>query len=246
MKKVGLLLVVVLGIVLVLTACGGPKLGTEDNPIVMSFVPSGDTQEILASGEQIAQMLSDKTGLIIKANVGTDFAAVREAMGAGQAQIGWLNTFNYVLAHEKYGVEVGLVVERRGSATYKGQINVNAAAGITTVADLKGKIFCWVDPNSTSGYIIPRIWLKANGIDPDVDFAQTIDAGSHNNVITQVYNGECDAGASFSDARGGVAADLPDVNDKVLVLAETADIPNDGVDFSKDMPADMREKGRRL
>ncbi len=242
MKKVGLLLVVVLGIVLVLTACGGPKLGTEDNPIVMSFVPSGDTQEILASGEQIAQMLSDKTGLIIKANVGTDFAAVREAMGAGQAQIGWLNTFNYVLAHEKYGVEVGLVVERRGSATYKGQINVNAAAGINTPADLKGKVFCWVDPNSTSGYIIPRIWLKANGVDPDKDFAQTIDAGSHNNVITQVYNGECDAGASFSDARSGVETDLPDVKEKVLVLAETSDIPNDGVDFSKDMPADMRDK----
>lgn len=243
MKKVWLLLVVSLGLLLLaLTACGGPELGTAENPIVMSFVPSGDTQEILASGEQIAQMLSDKTGLVIKANVGTDFAAVREAMGAGQAQIGWLNTFNYILAHEKYGVEVGLVTERRGLATYKGQINVNADAGINAVADLKGKTFCWVDPNSTSGYIIPRIWLKANGVDPDVDFAETIDAGSHNNVITQVYNGDCDAGASFADARSGVATDLPDVNDKVLVLAETSDIPNDGVDFSKDMPTEMRDK----
>ena len=159
-----------------------PKLGTEDNPIVMSFVPSGDTQEIIASGDALAQMITDKTGLVIEANVGTDFAAVREAMGAGKAHIGWLNTFNYVLANEKYGVDVGLVTERFGSTTYTGQFNVRADSGITTLDDLKGKVMCWVDPNSTSGYIIPRIMLAANGIDPDTDFSKTVEAGSHNNV----------------------------------------------------------------
>lgn len=242
MNKRWLLVVALLLAVLALAGCGGADLGTEDDPIIMSFVPSGDTQEILASGEQIAQMLSEKTGLTIQANVGTDFAAVREAMGAGQAHIGWLNTFNYLLAHEKYGVDVGLVTERRGSATYKGQINVNADAGITSVADLAGKTFCWVDPNSTSGYIIPRIWLQANGLNPDTDFAETIEAGSHNNVITQVYNGDCQAGATFSDARSGVEAELADVMEKVLVLGETADIPNDGVAFIAEFPAEMRQQ----
>ena len=167
---------------LTLAGCGEPKLGTEDNPIVMSFVPSGDTQEIIASGDEIAQMITDKTGLVVEANVGTDFAAVREAMGAGKAHIGWLNTFNYVLANEKYGVDVGLVTERFGATTYVGQINVRADSGITSLEDLKGKVMCWVDPNSTSGYIIPRIMLAANGIDPDTDFAKTVEAGSHNNV----------------------------------------------------------------
>ena len=73
-------------------------LGTADNPIVMSFVPSGDTQDIIASGDTLATMLSEATGLVVEANVGTDFSAVREAMCAGQAHIGWLNTFNYVMA----------------------------------------------------------------------------------------------------------------------------------------------------
>jgi phosphonate transport system substrate-binding protein len=225
---------------LILSACGTPKLGSKDNPIVMSFVPSGDTQEIIASGDTLAKLLTDKTGLAVVANVGTDFAAVREAMGANKAQIGWLNTFNYILAHEKYGIDVALVTVRFGATTYKGQIVVRADSGITTLADLKGKVMCWVDPNSTSGYIIPRIYLKANGIDPDTDFSKQVEAGSHNNVITQVYNGDCDAGASFVDARSSVEADLPDVMEKVLVLATTGDIPNDGVDFTKDFPADMR------
>ncbi len=225
-----------------LAGCGEPELGTTDDPIIMSFVPSGDTQEILASGDQLAQMVSDSTGLTIEANVGTDFAAVREAMGAGQAHIGWLNTFNYILAHEKFGVDVGLVTERFGSTTYTGQIIVRADSGITTLEDLKGKVMCWVDPNSTSGYIIPRIMLQANGIDPDADFSRTVEAGSHNNVVTQVYNGECDAGATFVDARTSIEEDVPDVMEQVAVLATTSDIPNDSVAFVEEFPAEMREQ----
>jgi phosphonate transport system substrate-binding protein len=235
-------LVLVSLMALTLSGCGEPKLGTEDNPIVMSFVPSGDTQEIIASGDQLAEMITEKTGLEIVANVGTDFAAVREAMGAGKAHIGWLNTFNYVLANEKYDVDVGLVTERFCSTSYKGQFNVRADSGITTLEDIKGKVMCWVDPNSTSGYIIPRIMLAANGIDPDADFSQTIEAGSHNNSITAVYNGDCDVGVSYADARSSIEDDFPDVKEVVAVLATTTDIPNDSVSFAKDFPADMREQ----
>lgn len=224
------------------TAVPPITLGTADNPIIMSFVPSGDTQEIVASGDKIAQLITDKTGLTIKANVGTDFAAVREAMGASQAHIGWLNTFNYILANEKYGIDVGLVTERFGSTTYTGQIIVRADSGITKLEDLKGKVMCWVDPNSTSGYIIPRIMLLANGINPDTDFSRTVEAGSHNNVVTQVYNGDCDAGAVYADARSSVEKDLTDVKEKVSVLATTTDIPNDNVSFIKDFPPEMRAK----
>jgi len=242
-RRLGFVILAVLSVAaLALAGCGQAKLGTENNPIVMSFVPSGDTQEIIASGDTIAEMMAEKTGLVIKAEVGTDFAATREAMGAGKAHIGWLNTFNYVLANEKYGVEVGLVTSRYGLTTYKGQINVRGDSGIESLDDLKGKVMCWVDPNSTSGYIIPRIRLKASGVDPDTDFSQTIEAGSHNNVITQVYNGDCDAGASYADARSSIEEDVPDVKEQVVVLAETADIPNDSVSFIKDMPADTREK----
>ena len=241
-RSLWLVALVLVSLALVLAGCGEPELGTEGNPIVMSFVPSGDTQDIIASGDELAAMVKARTGLEIQANVGTDFAAVREAMGAEQAHIGWLNTFNYVLAHEKYNVDAALVTVRFGATTYNGQINVGADTGITELEDLKGNVFCWVDPNSTSGYIIPRIMLLANGINPDTDFAQTVEAGSHNNVITQVYNGDCDAGASYVDARSSIEEDFPDVNEKVVVLAETTDIPNDNVSFIEGFPEEMRQE----
>ncbi len=100
-RRIVLLFGMVVILALALVACGGdPDLGTAENPIVMSFVPSGDTQDIIASGDTLARMLTERTGLTVTSNVGTDFASVREAMCAGQAHIGWLNTFNYVLANE--------------------------------------------------------------------------------------------------------------------------------------------------
>jgi phosphonate transport system substrate-binding protein len=244
-KKTWFLLLTLLSVVaLGVAACGGgeAELGTEENPIVMSFVPSGDTQEIIASGDELAAMISERTGLVVEANVGTDFAAVREAMCAEQAHIGWLNTFNYVLANEVCGVDVALVTERFGSTTYTGQLNVHASSDIEGLEDLEGKTVCWVDPNSTSGYIIPRIMLRANGINPEEAFAQQIEAGSHNNVVTQVYNQECDVGATYADARSSVEEDLPDVKEQVQVLATTTDIPNDNVAFIEEMPEETRQE----
>jgi phosphonate transport system substrate-binding protein len=241
LRRIAAALVVAAVVLSVAAGCGPGKLGTENNPIIMSFVPSGDTEEIVAGGNLIADMISEKTGLKVIANVGTDFSAVREAMGAGKAHIGWLNTFNYVLANEKYGVDAGLVTSRFGATTYTGQIVVRADSGITDLEGLKGKRMCWVDPISTSGYIIPRIMLLANGIS-DSDFASTTDAGSHNNVVAAVYNGDCDAGATYVDARSSIEEDYPDVKDVVAVLATTTDIPNDNVAFVKDMDADIRAK----
>ena len=212
----------------------------EEVNLVMSFVPSGDTEEILASGEEIARMLSERTGYNVTANVATSYAAVIEAMGAGNAQIGWLNTFGYVLAHEKYGVEVALATVRFGSTSYKGQIITRADSGITSIEDLKGKTFCRPDPLSTSGWIVPSITMAAAGLDPETDI-KVVDAGSHNNVVAAVYNGDCDAGATYVDARGTVEDDFPDVKEKVVVIAESADIPNDTVSFAPDVPPEVRE-----
>lgn len=236
----GLALLVTL---VVLAGCkpAAAALGTEDNPIVLAFVPSGEAPEIIASADVVENLLSEKTGYVIEGTVATSYSAVIEAMGTGKAHIGTLATFAYLLAHEKYGVDVALVSVRYGSAFYTGQIIVGADTGITKIEDLVGKTMCWVDAASTSGYIIPRIMLKAHGVDPDTDLAAQVEAGSHPNVALAVYQGDCDAGATYVDARDNIEDEYSDVNEKVLVIAVSDEIPNDGLQFIKDFPADMRE-----
>jgi len=247
MRKYGALLLG-LTLLLVLVPLAGckpaapPALGTKDNPIILAFVPSTDALEIIESADVIEDLLSEQTGYVIEGKVATSYAAVIEAMGTGKAHMGTLATFSYLLAHEKYGVDVALVSVRFGAPYYNGQIIVGADTGITKIEDLAGKTVCWVDAASTSGYIIPRIMLKTAGVDPDTHLAQQVEAGSHANVALAVYNGDCDAGATYVDARNKIEDDHPDVYDKTVVIAESAGIPNDGLQFIKDFPAEMREK----
>lgn len=232
MKKY-LFVFVLLIAALTLSACGGAKLGTEKNPIVWAVVPSGETERVVTGFEEVAGMIYDETGLVIEPFVATEYAGVIEAMCSDppKAHMASLATFSYILANEKGCAEAALVAVRFGSPVYNGQIFVRADSGIETLADLEGKTFCRPDPLSTSGWIIPSITLKAAGIDPDTDLAQVVDAGSHDASVAGVYNGDCDAGSSYVDARGTVEEDYPDVMDVIKVIEVSADIPNDGVQF---------------
>ena len=239
-----LVLAVSLALALVMSGCGGgaAQLGTKDNPIVFVFVPSGDTGKILTAGTAITDKLSQMTNLTFQPQVPTSYIAAVEAMCANKAQVGALNTFSYVLAQKQKCAQVTLVSVRNNSPTYTGQIIARKDSGITKISDLKGKTFCRPDPNSTSGWIMPSLLLKANGVNPDTDLKAVKDSGGHPGVVKAVYNKECDAGATYGDARSTVASDLPDVNDQVIVLATTAAIPNDTVAFQPSVPKDIQDK----
>ncbi len=210
--------------------------------LVMAFVPAGEARTILESGTRIAHLLETATGYRFESFVATSYAGVIEAMGAGRADIGWLNTFSYVIAHQKYGVEVRLVTVRFGLPYYDAEIIAQTSSGISTLADLKGKRFAFVDPASTSGYLFPLAGLKKAGYDPQKFFGQTVFAGSHNNVVLAVYQGRADAGSVYDDARATVQRTVPDVMQKLKVIWRSEPIPNDTVSFRRDLPAEVKDK----
>ena len=220
------------------------SLGSPENPLRMMFVPSGDAQVILKGGREISQFLQKETGLHFKTSVATSYAAVIEAMGAGKADVGWLATFSYVLAHDKYGVELLLVVQRFGSPFYRGQIMVSSDSGIKNLAGLKGKRFAFVDPASTSGHLYPKTLLISQGFDPELFFKKSVFAGSHNAVVLSIYKGEVDGGAAYDGSRSAVAKTFPDVFDKVKVLTYTKEIPNDTVSVRKELSENFKLKIR--
>jgi len=223
-------------------AMAADQLGSEKNPIIWAYVPSGDTSKVSAGAQSVADLLHAKTGLFFKTFVATDYVGVIEALRANppKAHMTSLATAAYILAADQKVSQAALVALRNGSAFYQGEIIMGAGQGFKTLADLKGHTFARVDPLSASGWIIPSLMLKAAGLDPEKDM-KVIDAGSHPAVATAVYNGQADAGACFVDARANIQADHPDVMDKVLVLKVSGNIPNDGVQFHPSVTKAMRD-----
>jgi len=222
------------------TPSGTAEIGTEGNPIKMAMVPSLDTQKLITSGHKLVELLEKQTGLKYEVSVPTSYTAVVTAMGAGNVDVGWLPPIPYVIAHDKYGVEVVLTTVRNNSAKYWSFIIARTDSGINKLADLKGKRFAYGDPLSTSGAIYPKHLIRTSGCDPETFFSNVIYAGAHDRVVIAVYNKQVDAGAIYggvgTDAREMVVKIIPDVMSKTRVIAKSMAIPNDTVSVRKGLP----------
>lgn len=240
-------------------------LGTADNPIVIALAPSATAEQLTVGGEAIAQKLNELTGYTFKVIIPNSYTALIEAMASGNAQVGFMPTFAYLLAKQKDAAEVQLVVVRNGSDFYGAQFvanvkdiksetnpdaafevyfdettNANTADAATALAQFANKRPCFTDSLSVSGYIIPGGLLSQYG----VAYKTPAQVMGHPAVISALYvGGICDFGATYIDARTSVAKTYADVNDKVKVIWRTdAIIPNDNVSFSTAMDPEIGAK----
>lgn len=224
------------------------KLGSRNNPVKLYFTPSVDAESITINSIDFLRFLETETGLFFKTGVPANYIAVVEAFGSDRADIGVMNSFGYLMANDKYGAEAKLKVLRYGEDHYRGQIIAHVNSGIKTVADLAGKKFAFTDPSSTSGYMFPKKILKDNQVAP----GETTFAIKHDNVVTMVYQGQVDAGATYyspptengeiRDARARVKTQFPDVEEKIKVIEITEKIPNDPFVFRKGLSKEITDK----
>ncbi|MCA9957515.1 MAG: PhnD/SsuA/transferrin family substrate-binding protein [Anaerolineales bacterium] len=169
-------------------------LGSEERPIKVLFVPSVEVDAIITGGEVMAAALEEATGFKYEVVVPTSYAATIEEMCASPDDtIGFIPAQGYVLANERCGVTVGAAAVRFGLSWYAAQYVVPFDSDAQTVADLDGKSWCIPDYGSTSGYLYPSVEFLNLGIEP----GEIIEAGSHNNAMLGVYNGDCDFGTAF-------------------------------------------------
>jgi phosphonate transport system substrate-binding protein len=80
-----------------------------------------------------------------------------------------------------------------------------ADSGIADLAGMKGHSLAWADPNSASGYLIPRSEFREQGIDPATYFSRTGFAGGHEQAVVAVLNRQYDAGVTWSSGIGNLA-----------------------------------------
>ena len=94
--------------------------------------------------------------------------------------------------------------EQDGSNSYVAVMYTRADSGITSLEDMKGHSLAWADPNSASGYLIPRAEFRAQGIDPESGryFGRTGFAGGHEQAVVAVMNHQYDAGVTWTSGVG--------------------------------------------
>jgi phosphonate transport system substrate-binding protein len=130
----------------------------------------------------------------------TDYAGTIEGLKARKLEFARFGPASYAQAWLVTGGKVeplACLTDKDGNAAYYSVLVVKADSVLTSLDDLRGKTLAWADPNSTSGYVAPKYFLKESGVDAEKHFGRTGFAGSHENGVIAVLNGTYDAAATW-------------------------------------------------
>ncbi|MBL8603260.1 MAG: phosphonate ABC transporter, permease protein PhnE [Myxococcales bacterium] len=175
--------------------------------IVLGFNPAENAQTLQRAADALAEALSERVHLPVRATVTLDYTTLVEAMRSEHVHFAWLTPSPLVLAERLFPVRVLLTQVRRGQPSYYSALVVQEGSRFQRVEDLQGASIAWVDPTSTSGYIIPRYLLAQRGFDPSTFFARQLFAGQHDAAVIAVQRGQVDVAAVWANppAEGGGA-----------------------------------------
>ncbi len=107
---------------------------------------------------------------------------------------------------------------------YFSDLIVNVNSKIQIFEDLKGKVFCYNDPGSNSGYNLPRYRLIQSGYSQDF-FAKAIQSGSHQRSIQWVTYELADCAAIDSVVLEQELRDFPELSAYLRVIESLGPYP---------------------
>jgi len=117
-----------------------------------------------------------------------------DLLRSGQLDFAWICSYPYVYLRKH--LRLVAVPLYHGRPYYRAYLIVpESKPRITTMLQLRGKVFVYADPYSNSGYLVPRYQLRAAGENPDTFFARTFFTYAHRKVIEAVADGLADGGS---------------------------------------------------
>ncbi|MDZ4159841.1 MAG: PhnD/SsuA/transferrin family substrate-binding protein, partial [Anaerolineaceae bacterium] len=210
-----------------------------------------------AAVSELAVRLSEYSGFTVAGRVYPNYDALVADLQSEAVHITWLPPLTYLWAHAEGLAQPALLVNRYGVYFFGTQFMANVNSGFTQYFDpqtnrsdtdasvalqqLAGKVPCWVEPGSLSGYLLPAALLQEN----DIQVEEGAMLRSHTAIVRALYVREiCDFGVSFAisgDPRTSPSVqDLPAVMEQIVIIWRSeAIIPNLTLALHARMGADM-------
>ena len=226
----------------------GPVLADKSNPdkLRVALLPDENASTLIQNAQPLKTYLQETLGKEIEIIVTTDYSSMIEAMRFGRIEIGYFGPFSYVLATTQAPVEAFAVtvIAKTMQPSYRSIIIAREDSPVKSFETIKGNTFAFVDPGSTSGYMVPAAAFKKAGLTPEKDFKQVMYSGGHDATIVAVGEGKVNAGAVADRIyERGCAKGLADCS-KIKVVWQSEQIWNDPVLYRKTLPEDMKKKIR--
>jgi len=198
----------ILAAALATTALIAPATAQEITEFRLGILGGENAQDRMTSNECYRAKAEELLGVPVKLFTPADYDGVIQGLLGGTIDMAWLGASGYAKAYltDPEAVEPIMVKTNvDGSYGYHSIGFARLDSGITSLADMEGKVFAFGDPNSTSGYLIPAIEIpvEVNATMESGDyFGEVKFVGGHEQTIVAVANGDVDAGVTWADGMG--------------------------------------------
>lgn len=146
------------------------------------------------------------------------YAEISDLLATNEIQLAWICGYPYVRTRDPEYLDLVVVPVFRGSPLYRSYIIVHRDSPAQAVKDLAGKVFAYSDPDSNSGYLVPRSILARQGLDPDNFYRLSFFTYSHAETVEAVAERVADAGAVESYVWEFLARTKPGLTERTRVL----------------------------
>ncbi|MER6525852.1 phosphate/phosphite/phosphonate ABC transporter substrate-binding protein [Streptomyces sp. NPDC001508] len=237
---------------MVLTACGSSAASDassssgRENPgtLALAVVPSEDATSTAQHYKPLIKLLEDETGKKVVLQKATNYAAVIEAQRAHKAQIAVYGPLSYIVAKNSgVGLEpIAATILAKGATPGYWSYGFTRATtkDVGGLSDFKGRKVCFVDENSTSGYLYPHAGLLGAGVKDDA--YTKVMAGGHDASVLSVVRGNCDVGFSDSTIQQLLIKQGKLKKGDLKLVWKSPVIPGSPVAVSTDLSSELRRQ----
>lgn len=161
-----------------------------------------NTEPVGTAVTDLLRFLGAKLGRTIMPRVAIAYDELQPMFERGDVDFGWLPPLTFSRLREKKLARTLLVNQRHGAQAFHAVLAVRSGSRHYSLDRLQGARAAWVDPYSTSGYVLARIDLAARGIDPRTTFGEERFLGSHDAAARAVLEGRSDIVGTFAIYEG--------------------------------------------
>jgi eukaryotic-like serine/threonine-protein kinase len=216
----------------------------EGEPLPVGWPPYVDRELVIAELEPFQDYLQSWLERPMPFEVCDTYADCAERLGRGELAFAALPPLLYVTTADALeGLELLAIKEYDGAHSYAGWLMVRDDVGVSRLGELEGRTFCYTDENSTSGYFLPRQYLREQGYDPDRFVGRVHWSGQHLQALRDVLSGRCDVVATYNGAVYSASDEGVGVG-RLHLVATTGVIPQDAMVAAPHVPPETRARFR--
>lgn len=235
--------------------CGGNSQQAEKKTFTIAYAPNESTTDSTDARSTLAKDLGKVINMEVKEIQASDYTAIIEALRTGKADMAYMGALAVAMGSERAGVTPIVMKAPNGDkaqAVYHSVfVTQKDNNEINSIKDFKGKTIAFVDPDSTSGNLVPTseimkafpdLNLTNEKIHTNGEFFEAVSfSGKHQAGLQAVIKGDVDI-VPISDQI--MASEFKNGNadeNAVKVVHSSAAIPAEAMVVSKTVNEDLKK-----